>query len=188
MNKPIITPETIVKRLHSIVDYLDLQTGSLKAVPTMILTGSMALKLTGQLTREPTDIDVLIVCHPEDRHMIRNAIYTYGTICSEEPPKQGYNTDEETLFISINIHGIVFDFWVTSNMPQVLDLKLPDSLINIAHPDYTWKRKLNSCLKSENKDYKKCQTKGMADIQEILDTFKARELKLLTYILQDNNK
>lgn len=181
MNKSAITPDFISHNIGLLMHYFVLR--GLKVLPKRILTGSTALHFLGQISRQPNDIDLILECSKEDMTHIAILVKEYGEMTGAPQTESGYNKDKGVIFQAIEIKGIKFDFWITCHKTPTLQIGLPNSSIHLATPEYTWGRKLGSCNPSDNQNAKECQVKGLADIHESLDLFRARELKLLTYIM-----
>jgi len=181
MNKPEITPDFISHNIALMMQYFGMH--GCKALPKRILTGSTALHLLGQISRQPNDIDLILECSQDDMVSIAILVKEYGEMTGAPQTESDYNKEKGILFQAIEIKGIKFDFWITCHKTPTLQIGLPNSSIHLATPAYTWGRKLDSCNPSDNPNAKECQAKGLADIHESLDLFRARELKLLTYIM-----
>lgn len=152
-----------------------------------IVTGSCSLFYSGNLDRAPNDVDIIIQTHNyDDNHKkVKDAIFEFGKISGAKLSTSNSFGDEESIkeFIGIQIQGINWDFWITDTDIKTLVLKMPYSEIQLAHPDYTWAKKLHGL--SHRKDL---QAKALADIISVRDKYNSHEFQVLKQLLSQDSK
>ena len=173
--------------IQLLIDYLRQRGNTSVEESNFILTGSASLHYSGNLEREPKDIDILIQAHnyEENHKKIKDIIFDFGRISGGQVKTSNSFGEDESIkeFISIKIQGIVWDFWITDTDVKTLSLKLPYSEIGLAHPDYTWSKKLQAL--GNRKDL---QLKALQDIKSIQQEYANREVNVLNQILSQDCK
>ena len=137
--------DTIMDGVKLLTQYLqqrDIQLGE----ANFILTGSTALHFIGILERVPNDIDMIIVANKDNElhDKLKQAIVDFGRISGIKVKTSSSfkGADDLKTFVSIEFHGIVWDFWITDVIIPVLPIRIPYTEIQIANPNYTWTKKL----------------------------------------------